>query len=182
MHILFDMYDISINPDDNHKVISFTEDGDDVAGKFLDEQFRNDPERPPDELLRWHFRQAVLTNMKGAGEPEFEIDFPPGSDVLGEIRRGPKPEKRMGFELFDRLALLGNYSSVFKTKNSKVRRSSALKTLIVPLLRPLLKFRSHMLFPFWYFTYPQCDPLETKTKAFHLASILVRSDGFPDTQ
>ena len=38
-----------------------------------------------DELLRWDFRQAVLTNMKGAGEPIFEDDFPPGSDMIGEI-------------------------------------------------------------------------------------------------
>lgn len=30
-----------------------------------------------DQLLRWHFRQAVLANMRGAGEPVFENDFPP---------------------------------------------------------------------------------------------------------
>lgn len=26
---------------------------------------------------RWHFRQAVLANMRGAGQPVFENDFPP---------------------------------------------------------------------------------------------------------
>ena len=61
--------------------------------------------------------------MKGAGEPEFEIDFPPGSDVLGEIRRGPKPEKRMGFELFDRLAvssvIIWHYGSEVSSSNQK---------------------------------------------------------------
>ncbi|EQL34975.1 hypothetical protein BDBG_09369 [Blastomyces gilchristii SLH14081] len=31
-----------------------------------------------DELLRWHFRQSVLANMHGAGEPIFESDFPSG--------------------------------------------------------------------------------------------------------
>ena len=81
------------------------DDGNDIAGKFLDEQFRNDPDRPPDELLRWHFRQAIFANMRGAGEPIFEIDFPPGSDVLGEIRGGSKAAERMEFELFSRFAV-----------------------------------------------------------------------------
>jgi hypothetical protein len=41
--------------------------------------------------------------MKGAGEPTFEHDFPPGSDIVGDILRGPKAAKRMEFELFGRL-------------------------------------------------------------------------------
>ncbi len=43
--------------------------------------------------------------MKGAGEPSFEIDFPPGSDMLSDIREGPKAPERMEFELFSRLAV-----------------------------------------------------------------------------
>ena len=43
--------------------------------------------------------------MRGAGEPSFEIDFPPGSDMLSEIREGPKAAERMEFELFSRLAV-----------------------------------------------------------------------------
>lgn len=42
--------------------------------------------------------------MKGAGEPVFENDFPPGSDMIGEILDGPKAAERMEFELFTRLA------------------------------------------------------------------------------
>ena len=42
--------------------------------------------------------------MKGAGEPVFEHDFPPGSDIVGSIRQGPKATERMEFELFSRLA------------------------------------------------------------------------------
>lgn len=53
----------------------------------------------------WRFRQAVLTNMKGAGEPLFECDFSPGSDMVGEIMSGPKAAERMEFELFSRLAV-----------------------------------------------------------------------------
>jgi hypothetical protein len=42
--------------------------------------------------------------MKGAGEPTFEHDFPPGSDIICNILEGPHPAKRMEFELFSRLA------------------------------------------------------------------------------
>ena len=42
--------------------------------------------------------------MKGAGEPYFEHDFPPGSDIIGDIQNGPKAAERMEFELFGRLA------------------------------------------------------------------------------
>ena len=75
-----------------------------IAGRHLNQQFLSHPQRPIDELLRWHFRQAVLTNMKGVGEPVFEHDFPPGSDMMGHILRGPQAAGRMEFELFGRLA------------------------------------------------------------------------------
>ena len=75
-----------------------------IAGTYLDQQFLDTPDRAVDELLRWHFRQAVLANVKGAGEPIFETDFPPGSDMMGEILNGPKAAQRMEFELFSRLA------------------------------------------------------------------------------
>ena len=39
-------------------------------------RFLDNPQRPVDELVRWHFRQAVLANMKGAGEPIFEHELP----------------------------------------------------------------------------------------------------------
>ena len=45
--------------------------------------------------------------MKGVGEPTFEIDFPAGSDVMGEIMRGPKAGERMEFELFNRFNAMG---------------------------------------------------------------------------
>ena len=77
---------------------------DDIAGTRLDDRLLNDARRPADELLRWHFRQAVLANMRGAGEPCFETDFPPGSDIMGEIMEGPKAAERMEFELFSRFA------------------------------------------------------------------------------
>ncbi|KAI9877963.1 MAG: hypothetical protein M1830_002331 [Pleopsidium flavum] len=104
IHGLFDSYEVSINPDDNYKIVSFVPDGDDIAGKHLDQRFLDEPDRPVDPLLRWHFRQAVLANMRCAGEPIFEHDFPPGSDMVSEILDGPMAVKRMEFELFSRLA------------------------------------------------------------------------------
>ena len=44
-----------------------------------------DESRPVDQLLLWHFRQAVFANMREAGEPVFESDFPPGLDMVDEI-------------------------------------------------------------------------------------------------
>ena len=72
---------------------------------MIPREFIENPLRPPDQLLRWHFRQAILTNMKGAGEPTFEHDFPLGSDIMEDIRNGPKAAERMEYEIFSRLAL-----------------------------------------------------------------------------
>lgn len=88
----------------------FTPDDDDIAGRQLDQEFLNNPDRPVDQLLRWHFRQSVLGNMRGAGEPIFEHDFPPGADMVGEILDGPMPAKRMQFELFSRLSAIEDQS------------------------------------------------------------------------
>ncbi|KFX87736.1 hypothetical protein O988_09305 [Pseudogymnoascus sp. VKM F-3808] len=104
IHQLFDSYDFAINPDDNYKIVFFSEDAYNLAGTQLDRRILDDPRRPVDQLLRWHFRQAVLVNMKGAGEPIFEHDFPPGSDMIGQILDGPKAAERMQFELFSRFA------------------------------------------------------------------------------
>ncbi|KAG0642776.1 hypothetical protein HOY80DRAFT_948802 [Tuber brumale] len=110
MHTLFDCYQISINPDDHHKIVCFTPIANSygIAGRQLDQSFLDDPLRPDDHLLRWHFRQAVLVNMKGVGEPCFEIDFPPGSDMMSQIMSGPKAVERMEFELFGCLNAKGD--------------------------------------------------------------------------
>ena len=42
--------------------------------------------------------------MRGAGEPIFEHDFPPGSDIVGDILTGLRAAERMESELFGRLA------------------------------------------------------------------------------
>ncbi|KAK9485784.1 hypothetical protein V1527DRAFT_496362 [Lipomyces starkeyi] len=76
-----------------------------IDGRILDPVCRDssDNRSVRGELLRWHFRQAVLVNMRGAGEPSFETDIPPGTDMMGEILSGPAAAKRMEAGLFSRL-------------------------------------------------------------------------------
>ena len=90
---------------DGYKIVCFYPPAIPWAGRIISPVWLDNPLRPPDQLLRWHFRQAVLTNMKGAGEPTFEHDFPSGSDIMGDIREGPKAAERMEYEIFGRLAL-----------------------------------------------------------------------------
>ncbi|KAK9354924.1 HNH endonuclease-domain-containing protein [Lipomyces doorenjongii] len=105
VHEEFDNYSFSVNVDDDYKIVTFMEDILNVGGRRLDPVCRNpnDERHVPDELLRWHFRQAVLANMRGAGEPIFESDFPPGTDMMGEILGGTHASVRMEAELFTRL-------------------------------------------------------------------------------
>jgi len=90
---------------DDYKIVCFTPFASfyGLAGRKLDQSFLDDPLRSVDQLFRWHFRQAVLVNMKGAGECFFVTDFPPGSDIMGQIMSGPRAAERMEFELFGRL-------------------------------------------------------------------------------
>ncbi|KAG0133747.1 hypothetical protein HOY82DRAFT_584337 [Tuber indicum] len=90
MHCFFDNYLVAIDPNENYKIVCFR-----PQPLFYNLPTRLDPLLhenigwPPDELLRWHFEQAT--------------DFPPGSDMIGEIMSGPKATARMEFELFGRL-------------------------------------------------------------------------------
>jgi len=101
----FEEYLISVNPDDNYKIVVFDEDIFGLDGRILDPVCRNpdDPHRVSDQLLRWHFRQSILANLRGAGEPIFEHDFPPGHDMAGEILAGPYGQERFELEIASRL-------------------------------------------------------------------------------
>ncbi|CCX32810.1 Similar to conserved hypothetical protein [Coccidioides posadasii str. Silveira]; acc. no. EFW14745 [Pyronema omphalodes CBS 100304] len=105
IHQDFDQYLLLVNPDDHYKIIVFDPDLDGLDGRILDPVCRNpeDPHRVSDQLLRWHFRQCVLANMRGAGEPIFEHDFPPGADMVGEISEGPYAKERFELDLAARL-------------------------------------------------------------------------------
>ncbi|CAK7200490.1 hypothetical protein SEUCBS139899_003186 [Sporothrix eucalyptigena] len=120
IHLARRCYLFSINPRANYKVIVFSETFDDLDKLALDRQLLDDVRRPPDELLWWHFTQAVLANVRGAGAPIFEHDFPPGSDIMGEIREGPHAKQRLEFELSSRLA---NYVDIVDTMSTTDKRA-----------------------------------------------------------
>src|SRR5204862_4688778 len=54
-------------------------------------------------------------NIRGTGEPAYETDFPPGTDMMGEILSGPQSAQRMEFELFSRLS--GRYDVPTPSRN-----------------------------------------------------------------
>ncbi|RWQ92055.1 HNH endonuclease-domain-containing protein [Paecilomyces variotii] len=105
IHALWDSYEIAVNPNAGYRVHAFRPSTWEFHNRVMHVCCRqqNHPQRVVDLFLRWHFEQAVLCNMRGAGEPMWEFDFPPGSDMVGEILRGPLPAQRMEVELFERL-------------------------------------------------------------------------------
>ncbi|WEW62008.1 hypothetical protein PRK78_007508 [Emydomyces testavorans] len=108
LHRRFDQYLFSIDPDpkDDYKIVEFGPDGYGIDGRILDPVCRdptNTNGRVSDELLRWHFRQSVLANMRGAGEPIFESDFPSGSDMMATLRDELYGRERFEMELESRL-------------------------------------------------------------------------------
>ena len=62
----------------------------------------NSNDRVSDDALRWHFRCAVLTYMKGVGEKAWENDLGGGNEI-GAIMEGPDAAERRELELFTRL-------------------------------------------------------------------------------
>ncbi|KAG0135913.1 hypothetical protein HOY82DRAFT_551108 [Tuber indicum] len=105
IHEKFNQYLISVNPDDNYKIVVFDIDNRGLDGRILDSACRDpaDPRRVSDKFLRWHFRQSVLVNMRGAGEPIFEHNFPFETDVVGETLAGPLGSERFELEVSARL-------------------------------------------------------------------------------
>ena len=67
IHTRFDQYLISINPDDNYKIVAFDLHTRGLDGRILDPVCRkkDDPHRVQDALLKWHYRQSILTNVRG---------------------------------------------------------------------------------------------------------------------
>ena len=85
-----------------------------IDGRILDPICRNlnNPDRVSDEVLRWHFRQCVLANMRGAGEPVFETDFPSGTDMMATLRAEPYDKERFEMELASRLRFIAGEGEV----------------------------------------------------------------------
>ena len=63
-----------------------------------------DPRRVADFLVQWHFRNAVVRNavladVKGAGEPQWDYELSPGNDMIRQIMAGPDAARRVEGEL-----------------------------------------------------------------------------------
>ena len=121
LHALFDKYLIGIDPDvrtcpliakwlakffqDGYKVIVFAADSNSIAGRYLSPSVRqNGLHGVRNTLLRWHLRQCVFANMRGAGEPVWDYDDTSG-DVVGRLLREDTGGYKLGEEIATRLAL-----------------------------------------------------------------------------
>lgn len=91
IHQLWDSYCLAVNPNNGYRVQAFRPNSWYLHGKVLHPVCRRPNHSAAfvdDALLTWHYEQAVLCNMRGAGEPIFEHDFPPSSDMIGTILQG----------------------------------------------------------------------------------------------
>ncbi|OBT77314.1 hypothetical protein VF21_03466 [Pseudogymnoascus sp. 05NY08] len=88
---------------DGYKIICLSQDVLNLDGRTLDLSCRDpqNPDRVPDELFYWHFRQAVLAMVKGNGQRMWDMQLE--DDPMGDIMEGPDAVERMEAELFTRL-------------------------------------------------------------------------------
>ncbi|KAF8551880.1 hypothetical protein OG21DRAFT_217138 [Imleria badia] len=108
LHDAWDNYKSAVHPDRGHVVIPFVPGYDDIAGKVLKLDHIADRNlRPLDDLFRDHFRQGVLKNMKGAGEPTWDYEDALGGGMMDLSRRdiwgGKFGQEHLEFEMAHRL-------------------------------------------------------------------------------
>ena len=93
-------------PQRGYKVFCLDEDTYRVGGRSLSQSARqpsNTHDKISDDLLRWHFKQCVLHNMKGAGEPGWEENDFGDRNEIEQIMELGDAGLRMEEELFTRL-------------------------------------------------------------------------------
>ncbi|KAK9483499.1 hypothetical protein V1527DRAFT_472833 [Lipomyces starkeyi] len=89
-------FDFSVNPDNGYKITCFGKDLFRIDGRILCVEIltvKVVQEMDSYGGILTHFRQAALANMRGAGEPSFEMDFPLGSDMMGRSSMNQKQQK-----------------------------------------------------------------------------------------
>jgi len=103
-HTYFDKYNIAINPDDNFKITSFVEDYLGFDGRYMVLSNSLQRYQPLRSLLKYHFRMAVLCNMKARGpEYDWDEDIPPGMDPVAEISNSEEGKLRFELVMAERL-------------------------------------------------------------------------------
>ncbi|PUU84230.1 hypothetical protein B9Z19DRAFT_1118105 [Tuber borchii] len=66
VHDWFNNYTLSIDPDDGYKIVAFNFDSRfGRSGARLNQAYVQSPDAPSKHLLRLHYRQAVLVNVRG---------------------------------------------------------------------------------------------------------------------
>ncbi|KAG9028550.1 hypothetical protein FRB95_006369 [Tulasnella sp. JGI-2019a] len=113
-HYGFDSYQFGVNPDDNYKMTEFAFRGGRLDGRSLYINQNVDAKyRPSPDLLREHFRQCVLANVKGNGRPAEDF-FDPEEDhdlnntAVWTYRSGGDPDQPSRLELEVRSRLVGD--------------------------------------------------------------------------
>ncbi|KAF3079798.1 hypothetical protein TWF569_009167 [Orbilia oligospora] len=107
-HTLFDSYTLAINPEAGYRIYDFGRNKFGYGGKFMSataRQSNNNNNGARDTLLLWHFRQCVLANMRGAGEPLWDYSPREEGDVVGRLLSSDHTMTRLGEEVEARLAL-----------------------------------------------------------------------------
>lgn len=107
IHILRGVLESHRSEQAGYVVIPFVEGYDDIAGKILKLDHLRDPNiRPLDELLRDHFLQCVLRNMKGEREPTWDYEDAVGGgrvDLSNDLWGGEEGQAHLEFEMAYRL-------------------------------------------------------------------------------
>ncbi|KAJ6187864.1 hypothetical protein N7519_002772 [Penicillium mononematosum] len=100
IHPHFDGFQIGFDPDSDYKIIVFGLDPGRMGGTRLKESARNGPGRVSADLLRWHLRMCLYSNLKANTEPETIWKEDLGEDPMSEILSQPDAAERMEVELF----------------------------------------------------------------------------------
>jgi hypothetical protein len=123
MHTRFDLFRWSINPDVSntfshirlsgadkivkagYMVVVFTVDVQEIGGTIISDSTRVDVtanSRVSDDALRWHYHQAILSHLKGAGQKSWDLDYA-GGDDMGMIMEEEDANEMMELEFANRL-------------------------------------------------------------------------------
>ncbi|KAK6511443.1 hypothetical protein TWF481_000359 [Arthrobotrys musiformis] len=122
IHTWFDAHRVAVNPRKGYKVYVFGSDRYELSGKRMKVSARENGDRGVrDALLMWHFRQCVLKNMRGSGEPSWDYGPNEGGDVVGRLLSScDDPDRamaRLGHEVAARLSLSSFTSSSQSSRN-----------------------------------------------------------------
>ncbi|KAF3211247.1 hypothetical protein TWF106_007870 [Orbilia oligospora] len=132
-HMLFNSHTLAVNPEvevspffvaqydtADYRVYAFDDDNFGYSGKYMSLPARQNGESGArDTLLQWHFRQSVLANMRGAGEPIWDYGPNEEGDVVGRLLSSDHTMTRLGEEVGARLALTSYLPSSSSFRDSQ---------------------------------------------------------------